>query len=80
MLWSETNSETFYWAWKTKSLEEDLRKIYAGKKKAIFNWNRQGAYYSKEWLKEILDSKGPCYNGNQSDNDDKSSNENNAHH
>ena len=41
---------------------------------------RQGAYYSKELLKEILDSTGPFYNGNQSDNDDKSSNENNAHH
>ena len=54
--------------------------MYAGKKKAIFNWNRQGAYYSKELLKEILDSTGPFYNGNQSDNDDKSSNENNAHH
>ena len=54
--------------------------MYAGKKKAIFNWNRQGSYYSKEWLKEILDSKGSFYNGNQSNNDDKSSNENNAHH
>ena len=37
----------------------------------------RGSYYKKEWLKEFLDSKGTFYNGNESDNDNESYNENN---
>ena len=52
-------------------------KIYTGKKKTKFSWNRQGSYYKEEWLEQFLDSKGPVYNGNESDNNDGSYNENN---
>ena len=54
-----------------------MRKIYAGKKKAKFSWNRQGSYYKEEWLEEFLDGKSAFYNGNESDNNDESYNENN---
>ena len=37
----------------------------------------RGSYYKKEWLEKVLDSKGAFYNGNESDNDDESYNENN---
>ena len=37
----------------------------------------RGSYYKEERLEEFLDSKGEIYNGNQSDNDDESYNENN---
>ena len=37
----------------------------------------RGSYYKEEWLEESLDSKGALYNGNESDNDDASYNENN---
>ena len=36
-----------------------------------------GSYYKEERLGESLDSKGAFYNGNESDNDDESYNENN---
>ena len=37
----------------------------------------RGPYYKEEWLVKSLDSKGEFYNGNQSDNDNESYNENN---
>ena len=37
----------------------------------------RGSYYKEERLEEFLDSKGEIQNGNQSDNDDESYNENN---
>ena len=37
----------------------------------------KGSYYKEEWLEEYLDSKGAFYNGNESDNNDESYNENN---
>ena len=37
----------------------------------------RGSYYKEEWLEEYLDSKGAFYNGNESDNNDESYNENN---
>ena len=37
----------------------------------------KGSYYKEEWLEEFLDSKGAFYNGNESDNNDESYNENN---
>ena len=37
----------------------------------------KGSYYKEEWLEKILSSKGAVYNGNESDNDDESYNENN---
>ena len=37
----------------------------------------RGSYYKEERLEEFLDSKGAFYNGNESDNDDESYNENN---
>ena len=37
----------------------------------------RGSYYKVEWLEKFLDSKGAFYNGNESDNDDASYNENN---
>ena len=37
----------------------------------------RGSYYKEEWLEEFLDSKGAFYNGNESDNNDESYNENN---
>ena len=37
----------------------------------------KGSYYKEERLEEFLDSKGAFYNGNESDNDDESYNENN---
>ena len=37
----------------------------------------RGSNYKEEWLKEFLDSKGAFYNGNESDNDDETYNENN---
>ena len=36
----------------------------------------KGSFYNEEWL-EFLDSKGTFYNGNESNNDDESYNENN---
>ena len=36
-----------------------------------------GSYYKEEWLEEFLDSKGAFYDGNESDNDNQSYNENN---
>ena len=36
-----------------------------------------GSYYKEEWLEKLLDSKSTSYNGNESDNDDESYNENN---
>ena len=36
----------------------------------------KGSFYKEEWL-EFLDSKGAFYNGNESNNDDESYNENN---
>ena len=48
------------------------------KKKTKFSWNRQGI--KLERLEEFLDSKGAFYNGNESDNDDESYNENNEQH
>ena len=36
-----------------------------------------GSYYKEEWLGESLGSKGAFKNGNESDNDDESCNENN---
>ena len=38
---------------------------------------QRGSYYKEEWLEKILDSKGAFYNGNESNNDDGSYNENN---
>ena len=35
-----------------------------------------GSYYKEEWLEKFLDSKGAFYDGNESDNDDESYNEN----
>ena len=35
------------------------------------------SYYKEERLEEFLDRKGAFYNGNESDNDDESYNENN---
>ena len=35
------------------------------------------SYYKVEWLEESLDSKVAFYNGNESDNDDESYDENN---
>ena len=35
------------------------------------------SYCKEEWLEESLDSKGAFYNGNESDNDDETYNENN---
>ena len=37
----------------------------------------KGSYYKEEWLEEFLDSKSAFYNGNESDNNDESCNENN---
>ena len=37
----------------------------------------RGSYYKEEWLEEFLDSKGAFCNGNESDNNDESYNENN---
>ena len=37
----------------------------------------RGSYYKYERLEEFLDSNGAFYNGNESDNDDESYNENN---
>ena len=37
----------------------------------------KGSYYKEEWLEEFLDSKGAFYNGNESDDNDESYNENN---
>ena len=37
----------------------------------------RGSYYKGESLEEFLDSKGAFYNGNKSNNDDESYNENN---
>ena len=42
-----------------------------------FSWNRRGSYCKEEWLEEFLESKGAFYNGNESDNNDESYNENN---
>ena len=36
----------------------------------------KGSYYKEEWLEEFLDSKGAFYNGNESDDNDESYNEN----
>ena len=35
------------------------------------------SYYKEEWLEEFSDSKGAFYDGNESDNDDQSYDENN---
>ena len=64
---------------KTKSLEYDKRKIYAGWKKRKFSWNRQLIILqSRGMVWKIL--KGAFYNGSSSadgDNDDENYNKNN---
>ena len=37
----------------------------------------KGSYYKEKWLEEFLNCKGAFNNGNQSDNNDESYNENN---
>ena len=37
----------------------------------------RGSYYKEKRLEEFLDKEGPFYNGNESDNDDESYNEDN---
>ena len=37
----------------------------------------RGIILQREWIEEFLDSQGAFYNGNESDNDDESYNENN---
>ena len=66
---------------KSKSLEYDKRKIYAGKKKRKFSWNNSWSYYNHEgWFEKFLNGKGAFYNGSSSadsDNDDEDYNKNN---
>ena len=48
----------------------------ASKKKAKFSWNRQEIILQRGMFRRILDSKSTFYNGNESDNNDESYNEN----
>ena len=66
------NSESFYGQKKQKA-----RKIYAGKKKTKFSWNRQGIIFQRGIVRRFLDIKGAFYNGNESDNDNESNDGNN---
>ena len=67
--------ESFYWAQKTKSLE-DQRKIHAGKKRQNLAETDRNHITKEEWSETFLDSKGVFCNGNESDNHE-SYNENN---
>ena len=53
------------------------RKAWNKTKEKYANTIDRRSYYKEEWLGESLDSKGAFYNGNESDNDDESYNENN---
>ena len=57
-----------------------MGKLYSGRKKTKFSWNRQGSYYNQEeWLEEFLDDKRAFYDvseSDDSDNDDENYNEN----
>ena len=62
-------------------MEQDWRKIYAGRKKTkLAETDREKYYNQEEWLEEFLGDKGGFYNGSESDdsdNDDENYNENN---
>ena len=62
---------------KWKVWNKDTEKYMPVKRRQNLDETDRGSYYKEERLEEFLDSKGEIYNGNQSDNDDESYNENN---
>ena len=62
---------------KWKVWNKDTQKYMPVKRRQNLDETDRGSYYTEERLEEFLDSKGEIYNGNQSDNDDESYNENN---
>ena len=62
---------------KRKAWNKTRWKYIPVKRKQNLAETDRGSYYKEEWLEQFLDSKGPVYNGNESDNNDGSYNENN---
>ena len=62
---------------KQKAWNETREKYMPVKRRQNLAVTDRGSCYKEEWLGEFLDSKCAFYNGNESDNDDDSYNENN---
>ena len=62
---------------KRKAWNKTREKYMPVKRRQNLAETDRGSYYKEEWLEEFLDSKGAFYNGNESDNNDESYNENN---
>ena len=62
---------------KRKAWNKTREKYMPVKRRQNLAETDRGSYYKEEWLEEFLDSKGAFYNGNESDNNDESLNENN---
>ena len=71
------NSEFFYRAQKRKAWNKTREKHMRVKRRQNLVETVRGSYCKEEWLEEFLESKGAFCNGNESDNDDESYNENN---
>ena len=62
---------------KRKAWNKTRKKYMPIKRRQNLTETDKGSYYKEERLEEFLDRKGAFYNGNESDNDDESYNENN---
>ena len=62
---------------KQKAWNKTREKYMPVKRRQNLAETDRGSYYKEEWLEEFLDSKGAFYNGNESDNNNESFNENN---
>ena len=62
---------------KRKAGDKTREKYMPVKRRQNLAETGRGLNYKEEQLEEFLDSKGPFYNGNESDNDYESYNENN---
>ena len=54
---------------KRKAWNKSTEKYMPVKRRQNLAETDGGSYYKQEWLEEFLDSKGTCYNDNESDND-----------
>ena len=65
---------------KRKAWDKTREKNMPVKRRKHLAETGRGSYCKEEWLKEIVDSKGVFYNGNECDKGDESYNENNEQH
>ena len=62
---------------KQKAWNKTREKYMLAKRRQNLPETGKGSYYKEEWFEEFWDSKGAFYNGNESDNNNESFNENN---